>query len=79
MMTGKLLAILVAALLVIIAGVFGALYYAHESVTLQQRSLTETPLQAKKGRDQGEQTFKQASKPATESATPVQDPWSTKQ
>lgn len=79
MMTGKLLAILVAALLVIVAGVFGALYYAHEGVPLQQRTLTETPLQAEKGREQGETTFKQAFKPSTTKAPAVQDPWSNKQ
>ena len=77
MITGKLLAILLAAMLLIIVAVSAALYYTHESVAQQQiahaRTLGET------GAEEGQKTFNQAWKPSTTKAPAVQNPWPNKQ
>jgi uncharacterized membrane protein len=75
--TGKLLAILLAVMVLIIAAVFGVLHYVHESVA--QPQITHARIVGERGREQGQATFDQAWKPSTTKAPAVQNPWSSKQ
>lgn len=77
MIASKLLAILFAAMLLIIAAVFAALYYSHETISPPQ--ITRVQPLGETGAGQGQKTFDQAWKPSTTKAPPVQNPWPNKQ
>lgn len=70
MINAKLFAILFATLLITVAAVLGALYYAHADVAMQQQITHAVNEQQK-----GSANFQRAARPATEAAPAVQNPW----
>lgn len=71
MINVKLFTTLFATLLIILAVVLGALYYAHEGVVTQQEQITHAATEQQKG----SASFHEAAQPATEAAPVVQNPW----